>query len=1187
MRLKLLSTLLIFGLPALSSAMGLGGLELQSTLNQPFLAKIELVSATPEELETLKVTLADQAAFKRVGIERTFVLTDLKFSVEKSEQGTNHIIIRSNKPIREPFLNFLIEVTWPRGRLFREYTALMDPPKYTAPEFKTEPDDTPTVTKPSSIATKPSAPPSTKPKIAPATPQQAIGRLQQDSYGPVVQGDTLWSIAKMTRPDTSVSIQQMMLAILNANPKDFINNNINGLKRGAVLHIPDVPTIRSLTQADAVQQTNIQHSLWAEYRGKVATPIPKRPISTPEPPPAPTPKLEPPKVAPVTTVEEKQDSAELRLVTQPSETEGSDQAIPDPAADETTTLANDLAIADESIEVLTGENAELIDRLTETEGIIQDLQRLIVLKENTIAAMQEQIIIANAEAEKAEETVEEKSVDEPQAAESDQEETPVIEAVEGTQGDAPNKAAVGEGNEGESIIEPTEATAEQGSESTPANEATNEKMPGASVLENAIASVLGIVEKATAVVSPIFTGLLDKVKTNMFIIISLIGVPILIAALLKLYYGWRSKQADLEDFQEDDVSNFDEDFIDSEIAESETSPPPPDSESQTVLADDEDITPVPEAQADISEPSGAKEDLAAEVNVFLAYEHYDEAESFIRKALAQEPDSLELQSKLLEVFYASGNKKAYEETAQIIHDKTGGQGEYWKSATAMWQEMSPNRALFEAPTGDEDDSMATSAGGGIMDIATADQDTDTSMEPLDITAAVDMEDAGIDLPSKEAEEAGLDFTLEAGAGSSAEESDELLDQTLEFEPTATPQPAPEENNELIEEIPSVDAENDELLDQTLEFEPTATPQPAPEENNELIEEIPSVDAENDELLDQTLEFEPTATPQPAPEENNELIEEIPSVDAENDANLISVPELEIPDEEASTLSLAADAEELSDSAILNEDTALDELEMPMEESSQDPNLLDVHDVPDFEDAGNTDLLNVTTISDEENITDTVMELHGEKSDDMLDMTPQPLDEDIDNIETQDLVLDEAESDSATLSPSDSPLSLEDGLLEDIDEVTSESMGIGDDKTTEQADEDDSEEPEDESDRTLVLPKEDKPTEQADEDDSEEPEDESDRTLVLPKEDKPTEQTIEENDSKEWADDEGDRTFLMPKPAKLEEQSQDDLTTSQIELAKAYIELGEKEDAKVILDEIIATANANHQRQAKELLGQIS
>ena len=1122
MRLKLLSTLLIFGLPALSSAMGLGGLELQSTLNQPFLAKIELVSATPEELETLKVTLADQAAFKRVGIERTFVLTDLKFSVEKSEQGTNHIIIRSNKPIREPFLNFLIEVTWPRGRLFREYTALMDPPKYTAPEFKTEPDDTPTVTKPSSIATKPSAPPSTKPKIAPATPQQAIGRLQQDSYGPVVQGDTLWSIAKMTRPDTSVSIQQMMLAILNANPKDFINNNINGLKRGAVLHIPDVPTIRSLTQADAVQQTNIQHSLWAEYRGKVATPIPKRPISTPEPPPAPTPKLEPPKVAPVTTVEEKQDSAELRLVTQPSETEGSDQAIPDPAADETTTLANDLAIADESIEVLTGENAELIDRLTETEGIIQDLQRLIVLKENTIAAMQEQIIIANAEAEKAEETVEEKSVDEPQAAESDQEETPVIEAVEGTQGDAPNKAAVGEGNEGESIIEPTEATAEQGSESTPANEATNEKMPGASALENAIASVLGIVEKATAVVSPIFTGLLDKVKTNMFIIISLIGVPILIAALLKLYYGWRSKQADLEDFQEEDVSNFDEDFIDSETAEPETSTPLPDSESQTVLTDDEDITPVPEAQADISEPSGPKEDLAAEVNVFLAYEHYDEAESFIRKALAQEPDSLELQSKLLEVFYASGNKKAYEETAQIIHDKTGGQGEYWKSATAMWQEMSPNRALFEAPTGDEDDSMATSAGGGIMDIATADQDTDTSMEPLDITAAVDMEDAGIDLPSKEAEEAGLDFTLEAGAGSSAEESDELLDQTLEFEPTATPQSTPEENNELIEEIPSVDAENDELLDQTLEFEPTATHQPAPEENNELIEEIPSVDAEND-------------------------------------ANLISVPELEIPDEDVSTLSLAADAEELSDSAILNEDTALDELEMPMEESSQDPNLLDVSDVPDFEDAGNTDLLNVTTISDEENITDTVMELHGGKSDDMLDMTPQPLNEDIDDIETQDLVLDEAEADSATLSPSDSPLSLEDGLLEDIDEVTSESMGIGDDK----------------------------PTEQADEDDSEEPEDESDRTLVLPKEDRPTEQTTEESDSEEWADDEGARTFLMPKPAKLEEQSQDDLTTSQIELAKAYIELGEKEDAKVILDEIIATANANHQRQAKELLGQIS
>ena len=113
-----------------------GKLELLSALNQPFKARVELLSATADELDSLKVSLADQEAFERAGIQRTFLLTSLRFRVEETESGSDYIRIHSSESIREPFLNFLLEINWSKGRLFREYTVLLDPPTYTAPGSK-------------------------------------------------------------------------------------------------------------------------------------------------------------------------------------------------------------------------------------------------------------------------------------------------------------------------------------------------------------------------------------------------------------------------------------------------------------------------------------------------------------------------------------------------------------------------------------------------------------------------------------------------------------------------------------------------------------------------------------------------------------------------------------------------------------------------------------------------------------------------------------------------------------------------------------------------------------------------------------------------------------------------------------------------------------------------------------------
>ncbi|MDJ0741474.1 MAG: peptigoglycan-binding protein LysM, partial [Gammaproteobacteria bacterium] len=106
-------------------ALGLGELSSKSTLNQNFQGEIALLSVKADELDTVRVKLADQEAFSRAGVDRPFYLSLLKFEPQLTARGKPVVRVTSEFPIREPFLNFLIEVNWPNGRLLREYTVLL------------------------------------------------------------------------------------------------------------------------------------------------------------------------------------------------------------------------------------------------------------------------------------------------------------------------------------------------------------------------------------------------------------------------------------------------------------------------------------------------------------------------------------------------------------------------------------------------------------------------------------------------------------------------------------------------------------------------------------------------------------------------------------------------------------------------------------------------------------------------------------------------------------------------------------------------------------------------------------------------------------------------------------------------------------------------------------------------------
>ena len=157
-------------------ALGLGDIRLSSALNQPLRAEIELLAATPDELDNLTVQLASQDTFERYDLERPLFLTSLQFEIVKSGNADGNVIrVTSSEPITEPFVTFLVEASWSRGRLLREYTLLLDPPTFAPPPSTQQAE---AVTAPTRSAPADSGQiqrPAPQPQPAPAPPpRQAV-----------------------------------------------------------------------------------------------------------------------------------------------------------------------------------------------------------------------------------------------------------------------------------------------------------------------------------------------------------------------------------------------------------------------------------------------------------------------------------------------------------------------------------------------------------------------------------------------------------------------------------------------------------------------------------------------------------------------------------------------------------------------------------------------------------------------------------------------------------------------------------------------------------------------------------------------------------------------------------------------------------------------------------------------------
>lgn len=335
--------------------LGLGGIQTKSALNQNYVGEIELLSVPADELETVTVKLASPEDFAKAGVERLFVLSRLKFKPTYGKNGKPVVLVTSEDPINEPFLDFLVEVNWPNGKLLREYTVLLDPPATTKRK----------------AATMDTARAGSAGGSGAQAPRKGIGgELSGNQYGPVASADTLWEIALAIKPQ-NVSVHQMMMALLKANPDAFINGNINRLKKGVVLRVPDADEAASISRQEALAAFQAQNQ--GLSRGVTQAGSTSKADGA-----------EPKGEAPAA----EQDQSRLRIAAAPT---GADAGAMDSHADVTAELAKvkqELVTAREAAATTKLENEDLQGQVSTLETRVADLQRLLTLKDDQLAQLQ-------------------------------------------------------------------------------------------------------------------------------------------------------------------------------------------------------------------------------------------------------------------------------------------------------------------------------------------------------------------------------------------------------------------------------------------------------------------------------------------------------------------------------------------------------------------------------------------------------------------------------------------------------------------------------------------------------------------------------------------------------------------------------------------------------------------------------
>ncbi|MCV6636121.1 FimV/HubP family polar landmark protein, partial [Candidatus Albibeggiatoa sp. nov. NOAA] len=733
------------------AALGLSNIDVVSKLNEPLNAKVKILSIPRGDINNLKVSLAPVEAFRRAGLEFPIVLNALEFKIQPlNDRGSQAILsITTRQPLKEPFLNFLVEVNWPSGRIRREYTALLDPPlheKKVAEVIKY-------ATTQNVNALSQRQPVSNTQKYQPLNTRAS----SEPTTYTISRGDTLSKIARKTHVDKSISFNQHMKNLYRNNPHAFIRNNMHLIRSGAVLRIP-APS----------NTTSAQNTAIAQY----------------------TPPSQPNRVAAATQESAAYNGNRLNTLAAPAQPRvriasvSKPQDNPDRAGNvrspQTRATSSELRALRTQLENLNEENLSIREenknlksRLDETSDLVKtmkaqldELNYLIKLQSGELAKLQRQLKDTGVMAEEAEAIKPIEELKEQAKQEVGTKESPDVNTIapiqiaktdENTEGfmdskpstvstmsatgdnaGTPNETGtdsneqvntddievIGEDPNGESTTDETvivengidgtgsNITSGETEKLTPENDTnkgtdtTVEEPPlldGETELsepeEPTIEDIKPlttweIIDNMTGGTLGTANELVEPVPGGWMTVGGGLGGLLLLIILLMILLGKRRKAKQAQ--EEEEIQAELERLEAEEKAELSDSDFDLDADSKDSRTDEEDD--LDDLMNKIKQENQDSDDLDSEVleevDVYLAYENYDQAIELLNYEIEKHPDQTEYRVKMLEVLALANKPQEFETHAKALKTQVNAQGPHWDKAISLWNDMNTGRELL-------------------------------------------------------------------------------------------------------------------------------------------------------------------------------------------------------------------------------------------------------------------------------------------------------------------------------------------------------------------------------------------------------------------------------------------------------------------------------------------------------------
>jgi pilus assembly protein FimV len=834
----------LFGTVSMDAgALALGRVTVQSALGEPLRAEVDIAEITPDELASLKANVASPDAFRAAGLEYSPALAGVEVTLKQRANGRPYLLLTSSRPVNDPFIDLILETQWASGRIVRDYTMLFDPPQLrqgsaTAPAAPLPPvaQTAPQSARPAPV--RPSAMPQARTAAPAQQPPVATARRTAPAEGPagdaekvtVQRGDSAGRIASAHKPPT-VSLDQMLVALLQANPDAFSGGNVNRLKAGAVLQIPSADQAAQQSPQEASRTIVAQSRDFNDFRRRLAEGL---------------------RAAPV-TASERQASGKVQAEVQ--------DKTPAPATPDKLTLSKGAvqgkAAAAEDKIARDRQAQDAATRLAELNKNIADLNKL----QSSTGAPAAAAASAKAPAGPA--------VPVPPAlapaARASAPATAAAPAVAPVIVPSAAKPAAAAASTSAATTQPAAAAASapaplaQTAASAPvaASVASAASAPAAAIAAQP-ASAPAVKAPATIAKKPAPAPLAVEEPS---LLDDLIANPLVLAAggvVLALLAGFGAYR-----FRQRKKSPQ----VDSSFLESRLQP-------------DSFFGGSGGQRIDTNEGSGATGssmvyspsqldaagdvDPVAEADVYLAYGRDLQAEEILKEALRVSPHRVAIHSKLLEIYAKRRDAKAFEVTATDAYGLTHGEGLEWEHICELGRELDPSNALYRpggAPTGDAAAIVAEGAAARAHELeapatTSPDLDLDLDFSSGDAprapgaakSAAVHLHDAPEPQPAAE-QAHGIDqFGNKAHASQAAAPVVDV--PSIEPLAAATPAPAAALDEPLSFELPIIDEPqpNEAARGAAEALQPAATAAPDAAENG----------------LSFDLEPEPGATPAAAP-----------------------------------------------------------------------------------------------------------------------------------------------------------------------------------------------------------------------------------------------------------------------------------------------------------------------------------